>query len=240
MIQPLSVSCPNECSDHGHCVSQACVCSIGWTGEACNVSLCRDNCNEASQRGVCNASHVCECAEGYGGRFCEQTLCSTNCSEPHGYCDTSKGVCRCAPGFGGSDCSKKESKALHECSGHGGIGTDGTCKCEDAWMGFLCEQRRCPDDCSGYGLCANGTCICDNGYEGKNCAYGSATSNYKHHCDRRCAVACIPRCKHVSDTADMYFNYPHLDNHTGMLDPPPDNFIATQMERGVAHHDEDY
>ena len=37
-------------------------------------------------------------------------------------------------------------------------------------MGESCNQMRCPDDCSGRGLCHEGRCHCDLGYFGEACA----------------------------------------------------------------------
>ena len=46
---------------------------------------------------------------------------------------------------------------------------DGVCYCRPGWRGTACEQRACPDECSGRGACVAGECRCDDGFEGANC-----------------------------------------------------------------------
>ena len=63
---------------------------------------------------------------------------------------------------------------------------------ETLWGGVACELRRCPssagaDDCSGQGRCLNGTCACDHGWGGRDCAVP--------HCPNDCNAPqgqCLP------------------------------------------------
>ncbi|XP_051789090.1 tenascin-R isoform X2 [Erpetoichthys calabaricus] len=58
-----------------------------------------------------------------------------------------------------------------QCSGHGNFSMDICgCICEDGWMGKNCSEPRCPDDCSGRGLCLEGECICDSDFTGDDCS----------------------------------------------------------------------
>ena len=47
--QPLvesDASCSGDCSGHGICRDGRCQCNIGWTGDACETSLCPFQCHE--------------------------------------------------------------------------------------------------------------------------------------------------------------------------------------------------
>ncbi|KAK7159381.1 hypothetical protein R3I94_005646 [Phoxinus phoxinus] len=44
------------------------------------------------------------------------------------------------------------------------------CVCEEGWIGKNCTEPRCPDDCSGQGICIEGECACDRNFGGENCS----------------------------------------------------------------------
>uniref|UniRef100_A0A9J8AB58 Tenascin-R n=1 Tax=Cyprinus carpio carpio TaxID=630221 RepID=A0A9J8AB58_CYPCA len=44
------------------------------------------------------------------------------------------------------------------------------CVCEEGWIGKNCSEARCPDDCSGQGICIEGECVCDHNFGGENCS----------------------------------------------------------------------
>ncbi|KAK2900825.1 hypothetical protein Q8A67_008940 [Cirrhinus molitorella] len=44
------------------------------------------------------------------------------------------------------------------------------CVCEEGWIGKNCSEPRCPDDCSGQGICIEGECVCDRNFGGENCS----------------------------------------------------------------------
>uniref|UniRef100_A0A4W6DY75 Tenascin-R n=1 Tax=Lates calcarifer TaxID=8187 RepID=A0A4W6DY75_LATCA len=57
------------------------------------------------------------------------------------------------------------------CSGHGSFSFDLCgCICEEGWTGKNCSEPRCPDDCSGQGVCVEGECVCDRDFGGDNCS----------------------------------------------------------------------
>lgn len=57
------------------------------------------------------------------------------------------------------------------CSGHGSFSLDLCgCICEEGWTGKNCSEPRCPDDCSGQGVCIEGECVCDRDFGGENCS----------------------------------------------------------------------
>ncbi|KAM7361502.1 attractin-like protein 1 isoform 1-T2 [Cochliomyia hominivorax] len=71
-------ACPSdneeiECSGHGKCKDGFCVCDPLYSGEACNIAACPNNCMEDRNHGVCNLEEErCICKEGYGGNDCGQ------------------------------------------------------------------------------------------------------------------------------------------------------------------------
>lgn len=98
------ISCPKNCTGHGICRNDVCVCSDGYSGSDCRVrAQCTDDCN---QQGYCSASGECDCYSGYKGTTCNSYVgCSNNCTDStHGTCLAS-GSCSCADGYQGDDCS---------------------------------------------------------------------------------------------------------------------------------------
>ena len=99
--------------------------------------------------------------------------------------------CLCAPGWAGApDCSVRDDTCPVGCSGHGRC-VDGACVCDADWHGMHCASStsaaralalqlaepwrvsralpRCPQDCSGHGMCLAGLCYCDEGFDGPTC-----------------------------------------------------------------------
>uniref|UniRef100_A0A8C7MP63 Tenascin-R n=1 Tax=Oncorhynchus kisutch TaxID=8019 RepID=A0A8C7MP63_ONCKI len=75
------------------------------------------------------------------------------------------------------NCGCGESSAMGhldfipQCSGHGSFKMDLCgCVCEDGWTGKNCSEPRCPDNCSGQGVCMEGECVCDRDFGGDNCS----------------------------------------------------------------------
>lgn len=61
--------CPNNCSNHGGCYENQCVCTGDWGGVDCSRKLCPDNCGRQFGRGHCE-QNVCVCRAGYSGQAC--------------------------------------------------------------------------------------------------------------------------------------------------------------------------
>ena len=62
-----SAMCRPTCHpSHGVCVEGTCRCNEGWTGDACDIRLCHQLCEE---HGTCNEG-VCVCDVGWNGDLC--------------------------------------------------------------------------------------------------------------------------------------------------------------------------
>ena len=58
-----------DCSGHGVCIEGTCTCDAMWTGEACDVQVCPNNCSFHHGQGECDReSHHCHCFHGFKGK----------------------------------------------------------------------------------------------------------------------------------------------------------------------------
>uniref|UniRef100_A0AAY4A5F8 Tenascin-R n=1 Tax=Denticeps clupeoides TaxID=299321 RepID=A0AAY4A5F8_9TELE len=82
----------------------------------------------------------------------------------HRMCNSGVYVCVCACALGRLD-------FVPHCSGHGSFNLDICgCVCDEGWTGKNCSEPRCPDNCSGQGVCMDGECVCDRDFAGENCS----------------------------------------------------------------------
>eukprot|EP00301_Raphidiophrys_heterophryoidea_P007780 c12967_g1_i5.p1 GENE.c12967_g1_i5~~c12967_g1_i5.p1 ORF type:complete len:1074 (-),score=149.82 c12967_g1_i5:2239-5460(-) len=180
--------CPNDCSGHGDCTQgnsswpAHCSCFPGWGGEDCSAHVCYRHCWGA---GTCT-SGFCYCNQGFKEFDCHLF----DLPSRHGVVDLSRlGVVICdegwAPGTGAiagpppfvlqlsEFCVNRTCLTVNdaECSGRG-LCNNGTCECAASYAGQACENRVCPNDCLGNGVCDqfNGTCVCDPGYSTIDCS----------------------------------------------------------------------
>ncbi|KAM7400663.1 hypothetical protein PAMA_005044 [Pampus argenteus] len=78
---------------------------------------------------------------------------------------------QCGSGCCGESSAMGRLDFLPGCSGHGSFSLDLCgCICEEGWTGKNCSEPRCPDDCSGQGVCIEGECVCDRDFGGENCS----------------------------------------------------------------------
>ncbi|XP_053739847.1 tenascin-R isoform X5 [Synchiropus splendidus] len=78
---------------------------------------------------------------------------------------------QCGSGCCGDNSAMGRFDFFPGCSGHGSFSLDVCgCICEDGWTGKNCSEPRCPDDCSGQGVCIEGECVCDRDFGGDNCS----------------------------------------------------------------------
>ena len=98
-------------------------------------------------------------------------LCPGNCSG-HGTCHG--GQCYCAAGWAGVQCGELAvGDCPHNCSGHGSCNhRTMQCVCEPYFVGAACDAAvpGCPNFCSHAGHCVDGSCHCEPGRVGADCA----------------------------------------------------------------------
>lgn len=64
-------SCPSNsskvnCSGHGVCIDGFCTCDAMYSGDACDIPICPNNCS--GDHGICNKEkHKCECHDPFRG-----------------------------------------------------------------------------------------------------------------------------------------------------------------------------
>lgn len=77
-----------------------------------------------------------------------------------------------------------------------------------------CDLPSCPENCSGHGLCMNGSCVCWSGFVGDRCAVPTG-----------CAETCLTVCKKPSESCtkclgqcETLLDSPQLGIHSPFMD----------------------
>ncbi|XP_072025321.1 uncharacterized protein [Amphiura filiformis] len=183
------VGCDAECSLHGTIIDETCVCDVGWRGEVCDIPGCPGDFGlDCSGHGECNsATHECTCNGGWTGDGCEIPDCpgSPDCND-RGHCNVTVDPPQCTdciPGWMGADCNEPCTFGIQ-------VPMDsGNCECFTCYTG-----KGCNSECSGNGLCMDGTCECEPGWwgevcevagcpgEGKDCSGHGDCNSVLHQC----------------------------------------------------------
>ena len=182
--------CPGDttygevCSGHGSCAATGngtaeCTCEEGWKWSSC---LCNDDLTCFSN-GVCKPDESgCLCISGYTEssdcRDCaagfvrdSSGLCVACSCSGHGSCEVyDDGVaCACDEGWGGSSCSE----------------------CAPDYYGPTCSIECTASKCNNRGTCdAEGSCVCDNGFDGGTDCKECAPIFYPKRGDNKCSTEC--------------------------------------------------
>ncbi|XP_038145227.1 tenascin-R isoform X2 [Cyprinodon tularosa] len=78
---------------------------------------------------------------------------------------------QCGSGCCGEGSAMGRLDFVPGCSNHGSFSFELCgCVCEEGWGGKNCSEPRCPNDCSGQGVCIEGECVCDRDFGGDNCS----------------------------------------------------------------------
>ncbi len=133
-----------ECSARGVCdrVSGSCACVEGYTGDACQRTVCPNDC---SGHGVCQSQKYFVLDGVAGTSISTNTYTAFDAESAYG--------CKCDPGFRGVDCAQREcpsgpdpmkgdgGEEGQDCSGRGTCDyATGICNCYKGYFGERCEE----------------------------------------------------------------------------------------------------
>ncbi len=104
--------------------------------------------------------------------------------------------------------------------GVNGTCVDGTCICDDGFLGINCQTRICDTvDCGANGTCdpVTGDCLCDTGYSGTNCEVNvcdTVNCGDNGTCDTATGD-CICNEGYEGDNCDTEVREKHYGNYIG-------------------------
>jgi len=125
----------------GFCVCAAVLlCLLGCADGDCSMQ------NYCNGHGTCiNSTSVCSCYEGWGAATDITFYSAPDCSSR---------TCPSGRAWADIPSSSTTAHAYAECSNRGVCDrSSGLCACFDGFTGAACQRNKCPNDCSGHGLC---------------------------------------------------------------------------------------
>ncbi|KOB68821.1 Low-density lipoprotein receptor repeat class B [Operophtera brumata] len=96
---------------HGVKVKLQCICTPGYIGDRCDISVCQNFCFQGDCSITTNGKPSCRCKEGFSGERCEVNACTGFCLN-YGACylnEEHKPVCSCPTDFEGMRCEAEKA-----------------------------------------------------------------------------------------------------------------------------------
>jgi len=165
--------CPNDCSGHGKCENNICVCSNGWNGTDCSIGVQ----NLVSGRSL-TGQHVAlkqwQFYSIYITTSVNDMLVVVNQTSPNGTdCDLYLRANQ-MPTLTQYDFRQASNlpnfalSVVNPSQGTWYAGVFGFTTCD--YKIILTLRQECPNNCSLHGSCTSGTqCVCNSGYTGTMC-----------------------------------------------------------------------
>lgn len=197
--------CPLECKNGGLLKDDcSCSCKPEWTGNDCSKCndevLCKSHgrCSVNEQSNFTSSSgptFSCTCNANYFGEKCE-TYCNPSMTcRGKGICSEDGKSCECEAGKVGKDCSCNATNCTSStaCSGNGKC-LNSMCFCTYGFLGCDCSIKCLPlENCTSHGSCnRDGTCKCDAGFRGSNCAEQEITTYCSNPSSTKSGYPCLP------------------------------------------------
>jgi len=181
-------ACPNACSGHGTCGNfDQCKCFPDYGGGDCSQRFCPSGWAwvTTNANGDINSD---DSLAGFTIYDSDHLFTASGLDYVISQNDP-KGAWEQWPAYINT-LSKDEGHFYMECSNMGICDrTTGQCSCFEGYTGTACDRSRCPNDCSGHGVCQtvaqqapsgvsynlwdkdmSRSCVCDGGYSGPDCS----------------------------------------------------------------------
>lgn len=175
LVSRAAAECPASCSGHGTCGQyDACTCYDNYIGVDCSQRMCPHGFAWADQP-LGDLNHDGSVSLTAGAHVLTQ---ASVMKLPEVF-PTDGSILRA---------ENQEAHFYAECSGKGMCDrAAGTCSCFDGYTGSSCQRARCPNDCSGHGVCRTVKEIAagqltkrDQSSTGKDVSYTGVTEQFDY------------------------------------------------------------